>query len=85
MNSDAIACPQQHRLRARHPHPVCHGGSKQYWAAGGSVFDLYFAGLACAWVADPANCSPFGRIQGVFSVAGEVGRLNAPTVIRRVP
>lgn len=52
---------------------------------GGSVFDMYLAALACAWVADPANCSPFGRMQGVFSVAGEVGCLNAPTAIRREP
>lgn len=52
---------------------------------GGSVFDMYLAALACAWVADPANCSPFGRMQGVFSVAGEIGCLNAPTAIRRVP
>ncbi|MBA1145213.1 gamma-glutamyltransferase [Mesorhizobium neociceri] len=52
---------------------------------GGSVFDMYLAALACAWVADPANCSPFGRMQGVFSVAGEAGCLNAPTAVRRVP
>ncbi|MCA1408850.1 gamma-glutamyltransferase [Ensifer sp. IC3342] len=52
---------------------------------GGSVFDMYLAALACAWVADPANCSPFGRMQGIFSVAGEVSCLSAPSGIRSVP
>ncbi|MFC0810289.1 P1 family peptidase [Ensifer sp. P24N7] len=28
---------------------------------GGSVFDMYLAALTCSWVADPANCSPFGN------------------------
>ncbi|MBX4996011.1 gamma-glutamyltranspeptidase [Rhizobium leguminosarum bv. viciae] len=51
---------------------------------GGGVFDMYLAALACAWVADPANCSPFGRMQGIFSVAGEIGCLSAPTALRRV-
>ncbi|PCK77191.1 gamma-glutamyltransferase [Rhizobium sophoriradicis] len=52
---------------------------------GGSVFDMYLAALACAWVTDPANCSPFGRMQGVFSVAGEIGCISAPSAIRQVP
>ncbi|AJD43883.1 gamma-glutamyltranspeptidase [Rhizobium sp. SEMIA 4085] len=49
---------------------------------GGGIFDMYLAALACAWVTDPANCSPFGRMQGVFSVSGETGSLNAPTAVR---
>lgn len=51
---------------------------------GGGVFDMYLAAPACAWVADPANCSPFGRMQGIFSVAGEIGCLSAPSTLRRV-
>ncbi|RFB86090.1 gamma-glutamyltranspeptidase [Rhizobium leguminosarum bv. trifolii] len=49
---------------------------------GGGVFDMYLAALACAWVTDPANCSPYGRMQGVFSCGGVVGCLSAATRIR---
>ncbi|MER9592874.1 gamma-glutamyltransferase family protein [Mesorhizobium australicum] len=45
---------------------------------------MYIAALACAWIADPINCSPFGRMQGIFSVAGEISCLNAATRIRPV-
>lgn len=67
------------------PVPSATAAANAMRLQGGSVFDMYLAALACAWVADPANCSPFGRMQGVFSVAGEVGCLNAPTAIRSVP
>ncbi|MHC2303211.1 gamma-glutamyltransferase [Rhizobium mongolense] len=67
------------------PVPSATAAANAIRQQGGSVFDMYLAALACAWVADPANCSPFGRMQGVFSVAGEAGCLNASTAIRRLP
>jgi len=66
------------------PVPSATAAADAIRRQGGSVFDMYLAALACAWVADPANCSPFGRMQGVFSFAGETSCLNAPTAIRRV-
>lgn len=67
------------------PVPSATAAANAMRLQGGSVFDMYLAALACAWVEDAANCSPFGRMQGVFSVAGEVGCLSAPTEIRSVP
>ncbi|MFA1674603.1 gamma-glutamyltransferase [Rhizobium mongolense] len=67
------------------PVPSATAAANAMRLQGGSVFDMYLAALACAWVTDPANCSPFGRMQGVFSVGAEVGCLNAPTAIRRIP
>ncbi|MEV8644009.1 gamma-glutamyltransferase [Mesorhizobium ciceri] len=67
------------------PVPSATAAANAIRKQGGSVFDMYLTALACAWVTDPANCGPFGRMQGVFSVAGEVGCLNAATAIRRVP
>ncbi|MHC2303253.1 gamma-glutamyltransferase [Rhizobium mongolense] len=67
------------------PVPSATAAANNIRQQGGSVFDMYLAALACAWVEDPPNCGPFGRMQGVFSVAGEVGCINAPTGIRRAP
>ncbi|MHC2543316.1 gamma-glutamyltranspeptidase/glutathione hydrolase [Sinorhizobium meliloti] len=66
------------------PVPSATAAANAIRQQGGGVFDMYLAGLACAWVADPANCSPFGRMQGIFSAAGEIGCLSAPTALRRV-
>ncbi|RVJ39410.1 gamma-glutamyltransferase [Sinorhizobium meliloti] len=66
------------------PVPSATAAANAVKRKGGGVFDMYLAALACAWVADPANCSPFGRMQGIFSVAGEIGCLSAPTALRRV-
>ncbi|SEI21868.1 gamma-glutamyltranspeptidase / glutathione hydrolase [Rhizobium tibeticum] len=46
---------------------------------------MYIAALACAWVVDPANCSPFGRMQGISFVGGEIVCLSAATKIRDMP
>ncbi|WP_245308094.1 gamma-glutamyltransferase [Rhizobium etli] len=43
---------------------------------------MYLAALASAWITDPANCSPFGRMQGIYSIAGTAGCLGAATRIR---
>ncbi|RVE84376.1 gamma-glutamyltransferase [Sinorhizobium meliloti] len=66
------------------PLPSATAAANAIRQQGGGVFDMYLAALACAWVADPANCSPFGRMQGIFSVAGEIGCVSAPTALRHL-
>ncbi|WP_141652473.1 gamma-glutamyltransferase [Rhizobium grahamii] len=63
-------------------HPIATAGANAVRLQGGNVFDMYLAALACAWVTDPANCSPFGRMQGIYSIAGTAGCVGAATRIR---
>ena len=66
-------------------HPAATEAARRIRLSGGGVLDMYLAALATAWVVDPANCSPFGRMQGVFSTGGEYDCLYAPTRIRDEP
>ncbi len=64
-------------------HPAATEAAHHIRVQGGDVFDMYLAALATAWLVDPANCSPFGRMQGVYRVNGEYGCIHAATQVRR--
>ncbi|MDP1875546.1 gamma-glutamyltransferase [Phenylobacterium sp.] len=66
-------------------HPAATEAARRVRLQGGGVLDMYLAALATAWVVDPANCSPFGRMQGVYSTGGGYDCLYAPTGIRDEP
>lgn len=63
-------------------HPIATEAARRIRLQGGGVLDMYLAALATAWVVDPANCSPFGRMQGLYLIKGEYGCLHAATKIR---
>lgn len=63
-------------------HPIATEAARSIQRQGGGVLDMYLAALATAWVVDPANCSPFGRMQGLYLIKGEYGCLHAATKIR---
>ncbi|UBB15384.1 gamma-glutamyltransferase [Comamonas odontotermitis] len=66
-------------------HPAAVDAAQQIRLQGGGVFDMYLAALAAAWVVDPANCSPFGRMQGLYLSNGNYSCLHAATQIRNEP
>lgn len=66
-------------------HPAATDAARRIRLHGGGVLDMYLAALATAWVVDPANCSPFGRMQGVYSLGAGHDCLYAPTRIRDEP
>lgn len=63
-------------------HPAAVDAARQVRLQGGGVFDMYLAALAAAWVVDPANCSPFGRMQGLYLSNGKYCCLHAATQLR---
>jgi len=63
-------------------HPAATQAARHVRAQGGNVFDMYLAALASAWVVDPANCSPFGRMQGIYRVDSEYDCIHAATKVR---
>jgi len=66
-------------------HPAATEAARTVRLQGGGVFDMYLAALSTAWVVDPANCSPFGRMQGLYRTGAEYGCLHAATKIRALP
>jgi gamma-glutamyltranspeptidase/glutathione hydrolase len=63
-------------------HPAATEAAHRIRVQGGGVFDMYLAALATAWLVDPADCSPFGRMQGIYRIDGDYGCINAATKVR---
>jgi len=63
-------------------HPAATEAAHHIRVQGGDTFDMYLAALATAWLVDPANCSPFGRMQGIYRVNGDYGCVHAATQVR---
>lgn len=66
-------------------HPAATEAAHRIRVQGGGVFDMYLAALATAWLVDPADCSPFGRMQGIYRVDGKYGCVHAATKVRSEP
>lgn len=65
-------------------HPLASRAAEATRLAGGGVYDMMLAAVAASWVVDPANSSPFGRIQGVNASSARVDTLHAATMIRDI-
>lgn len=63
-------------------HPLVTAAARTVRRSGGGALDMLVAAMAASWVVDPANSSPFGRIQGIVSAPGEAWCLHAATRIR---
>lgn len=78
--------PQQSHLNRGYGistnHPAATQAARHIRNQGGNIFDIYLAALATAWIVDPANCSPFGRMQGIYCIDGEYGCVHAATQVR---
>lgn len=63
-------------------HPLVTAAARSAREAGGGALDMLVAAMATSWVVDPANSSPYGRIQGLVTAPGEAWCLHAATRIR---
>ncbi|MDM7955775.1 gamma-glutamyltransferase [Blastomonas sp.] len=66
-------------------HPLATRAAEEMKLAGGGAYDMMIAALAMSWVVDPANSSPFGRIQGVNAASSRIDTIHAATMLRDVP
>lgn len=66
-------------------HPLATRAAEQIKQMGGGAYDMMIAAIAASWVVDPANSSPFGRIQGVNASGVEIDTIHAATMLRDAP
>lgn len=79
------AKPEKRSYAISTNHPLASKAAEAIRRSGGGVYDMMIAAVAASWVVDPANSSPFGRIQGVNASSDRVDTMQAATMIRDVP
>ncbi|MFN3945780.1 MAG: gamma-glutamyltransferase [Allosphingosinicella sp.] len=85
----AAGGPEPRRVHSNHGfgistnHPLVTEAARSVRLSGGNAFDMFAAAIAASWVADPANSSPFGRMQGVNLSRRARWTLHAATGVRR--